>query len=97
MKGLTENPNTWAVAEPEQCRLIKEFESTFLNMEEQGKGDHHSQSVAVSKQIQARCYVLCLQNSTSVEIHSRKPVLNSYIFILVVVPNRRQLSDCDLL
>ena len=50
MKGLAENPNTfrkWAVAAPEQCRLIKEFESTFLNMGEQGKGDHHSQSVAV--------------------------------------------------
>ena len=48
MKGPTENPNTfrkWAVAAPEQCRLIKE--STFLNMGEQGKGDHHSQSVAV--------------------------------------------------
>ena len=36
----------WAVAAPER-RLIKEFESTFLNMREQGKGDHHSQSVAV--------------------------------------------------
>ena len=50
MKGLAENPNTfrkWAVAAPQQCSLIKEFESTFLNMGEQGKGDHHSQSVAV--------------------------------------------------
>ena len=50
MKGLTENPNTfrkWAVAAPEQCRLVKEFESTFLNMGEQDEGDHHSQPVAV--------------------------------------------------
>ena len=45
MVGLTENPTTfrkWAAAAPEQSRLIKEFESTFLDVEEIKNTDHHS-------------------------------------------------------
>ena len=47
--GLTQDPTAfrkWAVKAPEQARLIREFQSTFINPTEKTDGDHHRQTAA---------------------------------------------------